>query len=49
MIRSKKMARTLYKKSKDGKVIYVGHVPDEYKLKENEIFKLPIQVGKNDK
>lgn len=43
------MTRTLYKKSKDGKVIYVGHVPDEYKLKENEIFKLPIQVGKNDK
>lgn len=43
------MTRTLYKKSKDGKVIYVGHVPDEYRLKENEIFKLPVRVSKNDK
>lgn len=42
------MTRTLYKKSKDGKVICIGHVPDEYQLKENEIFKLPVRVSKND-
>ena len=36
------MARTVYRKNKDGKIIYVGHVPAEYKLKENEFFqKLP--------
>lgn len=43
------MTRTLYKKSKDGKVIYVGHVPPEYKLQENEFFELPIRGIINDK
>lgn len=42
------MTRTLYKKSKDGKVIYVGHVPPEYKLQDNEFFELPIRGIKND-
>ena len=32
------MARTVYRKNKNGKVTYVGHVPAEYKLKENEFF-----------
>ena len=36
------MARTVYRKNKNGKIIYVGHVPPEYKLKYNEFFqKLP--------
>lgn len=36
------MARTVYRKNKDGKVTYVGHVPSEYQLKDNEFFqKLP--------
>lgn len=36
------MARTLYRRNKDGKIIYVGYVPFEYKLKDNEFFrKLP--------
>ena len=36
------MAKTVYRKNKDGKVTYVGHVPPEYKLKDNEFFqKLP--------
>lgn len=36
------MARTVYRKNKDGKVTYVGHVPQEYKLKNNEFYqKLP--------
>lgn len=43
------MARAVYRKTKDGKVIYVGHVPPEYKLQENEFFELPIRGIKNDK
>jgi len=36
------MARTVYRKNKNGKVIYIGHVPPEYQLKDNEFFqKLP--------
>lgn len=36
------MARTVYRKNKDGKVTYMGHVPPEYQLKDNEFFqKLP--------
>ena len=42
------MARTLYRRNKDGKVTYVGHVPPEYKLKDNEFFeKLPNEKRKN--
>ncbi len=26
------MAKAVYRKNKDGKIIYVGHVPDEYEL-----------------
>ena len=33
------MTRTVYRKNKNGKVIYVGHVPPEYQLKDNEFFK----------
>lgn len=32
------MARTVYRKNKDGKVTYVGHVPPGYNLKDNEFF-----------
>lgn len=36
------MARTVYRKNNDGKLIYVGHVPPEYQLKSNEFFqKMP--------
>ena len=42
------MARTVYRKNKDGKIIYVGHVPPEYKLKCNEFFqKLPNENGRS--
>lgn len=42
------MARAVYRKNKDGKVIYVGHVPPEYQLKDNEFFeKLPNEKRKN--
>ena len=32
------MARAVYRKNKDGKVTYVGHVPPEYQLKDDEFF-----------
>ena len=36
------MSRTLYRRNKDGNVTYLGHVPSEYKVKDNEFFqKLP--------
>lgn len=42
------MARTVYRKNKDGKVTYVGHVPPEYNLKDNEFFqKLPNENGRH--
>ena len=42
------MARTVYRKNKNGKVTYVGHVPPEYKLKANEFFqKLPNENGRH--
>ena len=42
------MARTLYRRNKDGKIIYVGHVPFEYQLKENEFFqKLPNENARH--
>ena len=42
------MARTVYRKNKHGKVTYVGHVPPEYQLKDNEFFqKLPNERSAN--
>ena len=42
------MARAVYRKNKDGNVTYVGHVPYEYKLKDNEFFqKLPNENGRS--
>lgn len=42
------MARTVYRRNKDGNVTYVGHVPSEYKLKANEFFqKLPNENGRH--
>ena len=32
------MARAVYRKNKDGKVSYIGHVPPGYKLKDDEFF-----------
>ena len=32
------MARAVYRKNKYGKVTCVGHVPPEYRLKDNEFF-----------
>lgn len=42
------MAKAVYRKDKNGKVTYVGHVPPEYQLKENEFFgKLPNEKREN--
>ena len=42
------MSRTLYRRNKDGNVTYLGHVPSEYKVKDNEFFKkLPNEKRKN--
>ena len=42
------MARTVYRKNKDGKVTYVGHVPPEYRLKDNEFFQeFPNENGRS--
>ena len=42
------MARTVYRRNKDSKVIYVGHEPSEYQLKDNEFFqKLPNENGRS--
>lgn len=47
-MRRKLMAKAVYRKNKDGKVTYVGHVPPEYQLKENEFFgKLPNEKREN--
>lgn len=47
-LRRSKMARTVYRRDKDGKVTYVGHVPPEYHLKDNEFFqKLPNENGRH--
>lgn len=42
------MARAVYRKNKDGKVSYIGHVPPGYKLRDDEFFKkLPNEKHKN--
>lgn len=38
-MRRKLMAKAVYRKNKDGKVSYIGHVPPGYKLKDDEFFK----------
>ena len=35
------MAKAVWKIDKNGKLTYVGHVPDSYQLKDGERFGLP--------
>lgn len=46
------MAKAVYRKNKNGKVTYLGHVPDGYQLKDGERFGLPnedwVEVIRND-
>lgn len=37
------MEKAVWKINKNGKRTYVGHVPDEYKLKKGEYFGLPSE------
>ena len=46
------MAKAVYRKNKNGKVTYLGHVPENYQLKDGEQFGLPpedwVEVIRND-
>ncbi|WP_182438101.1 hypothetical protein [Lactobacillus bombicola] len=42
------MSRAVLKKEKDGRVTYIGHVPPEYKLQNNEYYEKVPNAEKED-